>query len=216
MSAITAHIFGQKDGPTFFEGLVDANSEAEFDEQLISLKVKWEELEDQRTKRSENKLTFHTWFMKYHAEEIKSTMIQSIRIAAGLGDPPSEFCTNDSEVINSALKQFLAFKKSDWPIFNEKMRKFVLMQQEEVSKAIISLGQYTLRDEYQHFSITPSRWFTALSDEQRKNAQMKLKQALLDDKQKKCSFDVGNTSVDQVDDVDARNEHHHPSIGNSL
>ena len=38
-------------------------------------------------------------------------------MAAGLGDPPSEFCTNDSEAINSALKQFLGFKKSDWPVF---------------------------------------------------------------------------------------------------
>ena len=35
VSTILAHIFGEKDGPTFFEGLVDANSEGEFDEQLI-------------------------------------------------------------------------------------------------------------------------------------------------------------------------------------
>ncbi len=40
VSAITAHIFGQKDDPTFFEGLVDANSKEEFEEQLGSLKVK--------------------------------------------------------------------------------------------------------------------------------------------------------------------------------
>ena len=49
----------------------------------------------------------------------------SLHDAAGLSDLPPEFCTkfNDSEAINSALKQFLAFKKSECPIFNEKMQK---------------------------------------------------------------------------------------------
>ena len=37
---ILAHIFGKKDDPTFFEGLVDANSVGKFDEQLSSL-MKW-------------------------------------------------------------------------------------------------------------------------------------------------------------------------------
>ena len=64
VSTILAHIFGEKDGSTFFEGLVDANSEGEFDEQLSSLKMKWEELEDLRAKKS---VTFHTWLKKYHA-----------------------------------------------------------------------------------------------------------------------------------------------------
>ena len=40
MSTILAHIFGKKDDPTFFEGLVDANSVGKFDEQLSSL-MKW-------------------------------------------------------------------------------------------------------------------------------------------------------------------------------
>ena len=68
-------------------------------------------------------------------------------MAAGLGDPPSEYCTNDSEAINSALKQFLGFKKSDWPVFN-KIKKFI-QDQEEVCKAMIGLGQYRICREYQ-------------------------------------------------------------------
>lgn len=44
VSAIIASIFGQKDGPTFFEGLVDANSEVEFDSQLKFLEKKWGKL----------------------------------------------------------------------------------------------------------------------------------------------------------------------------
>ena len=181
VSKIIAHIFGQKSGPTFFEGLVDINSEDEFDSKLQSLEPIWAEFENLRSKKSDNKITFYAWFCKYHAEEIKSTMIRSVREAPGLGDPPSEFCTNDSEAINSALKQFLAFKKSDWPIFNEKMRKFV-SSQEEVCKSIICLGQYSLREEYQHLSVVPSRWFTSLSDDQKKDAQRR--QASVDDRQK--------------------------------
>ena len=69
-------------------------------------------------------------------------MLHSIRVAAGLGDPPSEFCTNDSEAINSSIKQFLHFKKSDWPIFNG---SFVKEQHEEVCKAIFGTGQYSLK-----------------------------------------------------------------------
>ena len=184
VSKIIAHIFGQKSGPTFFEGLVDTNSEDEFDSKLQSLEPIWAEFENLRSKKPDNKITFYAWFCKYHAEEIKSTMIRSVREAAGLGDPPSEFCTNDSEAINSALKQFLAFKKSDWPIFNEKMRKFVSSQEEEVCKSIICLGQYSLKEEYQHLSVVPSRWFTSLSDNQKKDAQRKFQQASVDDRQK--------------------------------
>ena len=108
-----------------------------------------------RGRKTQEQITFYAWFCKYHAEEIKSTMIQSVREAAGLGDPSSEFCTNDSKAINSALKQFLAFKKSDWPIFNEKIRKFA-SSQEEVCNSITYLGQYSLREEYQHLSVVPS------------------------------------------------------------
>ena len=204
VTTIIAHIFGRKDGPTFFEGLVDANSEDEFDDKLRSLESNWAKFEDSRAKKSDGKITFHAWFCKYHSEEIKSTMIRSICEAAGLSDPPSEFCTNDSEAINSALKQFLAFKKSDWPVFNEKMRKFVCSQQEEVGKTIIGLGQYSLREEYQHFSVTPSRWFTALSDDQKKNAQIKLQQVSVDDKQA-FSFDLADNNIisdDNIDDCD--------------
>ena len=100
-------------------------------------------------------------------------MIRSVREAAGLGDPPSEFCTNDSEAINSALKQFLAFKKSEWPIFNKKMQKFVSSQEEKICKSIIGIGWYSLKGEYQHLSVALSGFFNALSDDQEKDAQRK-------------------------------------------
>ena len=37
-------------------------------------------------------------------------MIRSVRKAAGLGDLPAQYCTNDSEAINSAVKQHLKLR----------------------------------------------------------------------------------------------------------
>ena len=110
-------------------------------------------------------------------------MLYSVRVAAGLGDPPSEFCTNDSEAINSALKQFLGFKKSDWPVFNNKVKMFIREQEKEVCKALIGLGQYRICREYEHFEVSRSRWFTALSEKQKENFKKKFQQASVDVKQ---------------------------------
>lgn len=41
VTKILAHIFGQKNGPTFFEGLVDTNFKDEFDSKLQSLEKIW-------------------------------------------------------------------------------------------------------------------------------------------------------------------------------
>jgi len=138
VSEILADIFGSKEGPTFLEGLVDCSLEYDFDSKLSMLEERWEGFEVYETRLQ--MIDFFTWFKKYHAEEVKSTMLRPIRIAAGLGYLPSQFCTNDSEAINSSIKQFVQFKKSDWPVFNDKMKSFVLEQQQEVCKTIVGSG----------------------------------------------------------------------------
>lgn len=183
ISKITDHIFGVKEGPTFHEGLVDAKLGSEFDSKLMLFERSWAEYEQCRMKRSEKQQSFYAWFCKYHSEVVKKTMLCSVRVAAGLGDPPSEFCTNDNEAINSMLKQFLGFKKSDWPVFNHKIKKFIQDQEEEVCKSIIGLGQYRICREYQHFEVFPSQWFTALSEKQKESFKKKFQQASVDDKQ---------------------------------
>lgn len=178
VSHVLSQIFGEKIGPTFYEGLVDCDSEDQFDFKLKELEVEWRQLE---TSKSASPQNFFNWFQKYHAEEFKSCMLRPVRQAAGLGDPPSEFFTNDSEAINSAIKQYLKFKKLDWPTFNESMKRFVMDQQEEVSKSIVGTGQYILKDDYRHLAVTPSRWFTALTVEQKENSKRKLQIASVDD-----------------------------------
>ena len=69
-------------------------------------------------------------------------MLRPVRIRAGLGNPPSSFTTNASESINALLKNQVEYKKSDVPIFLEKLRDAIDEQQREVERAIVNNGKY--------------------------------------------------------------------------
>jgi len=43
------------------------------------------------------KMSFFDWFTKYKATTIKEALLKPVRIEAGLGNPPNEFTTNDTE-----------------------------------------------------------------------------------------------------------------------
>ena len=77
-SEILADVFGKREGPTFFEGLVDCNSEDEFNNKLDMLEERWDGFEALRSKVPDAYIDFFTWFKRYHAEEIKSTMLRPI------------------------------------------------------------------------------------------------------------------------------------------
>ena len=55
-------IFGRQDGEVMFTGLVDCESDEEFDSKLTALKVTWDQLEGQTVKL---KLSFFEWFQKH-------------------------------------------------------------------------------------------------------------------------------------------------------
>ena len=112
VAKILSHIFGVKSGPTFFEGLVDCQSESEFEDKLELVETKWNQYETSRC--AHEKLLFFHWFKQYHSEEVKCSMLCPIQQAAGLGNPLAELFTNDSEAMNSAIKQSVKYKKSDW------------------------------------------------------------------------------------------------------
>ena len=57
------------------------------------------------------------------------------------------------------------------------MKSFVTEQQEEVCKAIVGTGQYSLKKEYESLAVTPSAWFTSLNSEQRQSARRKFQEA---------------------------------------
>jgi len=60
------------------------------------------------------------------------TMLRDVRVAAGLGSPPSIFTTDASESINAVLKTKMNLREYEWPEFNEAMKKFVMAQRDDI------------------------------------------------------------------------------------
>ncbi len=123
--------------------------------------------------RKAHQTNFHTWFVKYKAEEFRRCTLRSLREDVGLGSPPVGFYPNDSESINALLKESLNYKKQQWAIFNEKMKKIVDQQQQEVEKSIIGYGEYQLRGHYSFLAVPEEKWFS-MSKEQRMQCIKKL------------------------------------------
>ena len=72
---LLSHVSGTKSGPTFFEGMIDCNSESEFEAKLLLVEAKWRHYEQSRSMRG-GQLAFFDWFKRYHAEEIKCSMLR--------------------------------------------------------------------------------------------------------------------------------------------
>ena len=150
-------IFGYQLGDTFFKGLVDADDVQDFNAKLEELKPKWHAICPD----------FHPWFVSHEAELFCSSMIRSVRSAAGLGHPPRSYTTNNNESINRVLKEKVGYKKQEWPEFNSKMLELVKEQQEEYSKAVCGCGEYELCDDYKHLEVPYTEW-VQMTPEQRK------------------------------------------------
>ena len=116
--------------------------------------------------RKSHKPTFHSWFVKWKAEDFRHCTLRSLREDVGLGSPPKAFYTNDSQSINASFKECLGHKKHQWALFNSKMKDTVKQQQQEVEKAIIGYGQYRLHPQYSYLAITEEKRFK-MSHEQR-------------------------------------------------
>ena len=69
-------------------------------------------LENEWLKRDTKKkgLTFYEWFLK-KATTVKEAMLAPIRIDAGLGDPSTEYTSNDVEAGDFMVKYHLNFTK---------------------------------------------------------------------------------------------------------
>ena len=60
-----AEILGKQQEATLYQGLVDCNSEDEFDEKLVGLKEKWDVRETRCSRlSSKDGLSFYEWFRK--------------------------------------------------------------------------------------------------------------------------------------------------------
>ena len=80
-------ILGAQDGEDFSKGLVDVNSEEEFDVSLGRLHQRWEKLVP----------GFHKWFVSQQANTFRRCMLSPVRVLAQLGSPPTTFTNNPNE-----------------------------------------------------------------------------------------------------------------------
>ena len=62
------------------------------------------------------------------AREFREHTLCSLRENADLGSPRKAFYTNGNESINAVLKECVNYKKQQWGIFNQKMKKAVEQQ----------------------------------------------------------------------------------------
>ena len=157
---ITQDIFGKQVGSCHFEGLVDVKSDSEFEKGLDMLTHKWNDLPDQGSIQR-----FVAWFVTYKTDAIPHGLLHSQRQKAGLG---TAFTTNASEGINAVLKNKVNYKKSELPVFIDKLKQAIKEQDEEVERAVIGRGKYQFCSSYQHLERDEQEWFLRMSVEQRK------------------------------------------------
>ena len=75
-------------------------------------------------------------------------MLKSLRVAAGLGNPPQPYYTNDLECHNNVIKQQTNYCAQELPQFIDSMKRMIENQKKEVERAIVCMGEYKISSEF--------------------------------------------------------------------
>ena len=139
-------------------GLVDSESNEDFDARLLHLKDAWGS-----TPQGDK---FYSYFVVHIAEDMKNRMILPIRRAAGLGD--NFYYNNGTESTNSSLKSEIEKSKNasspgkpskcSYGEFVNIASGFVSRYRRNVHRAVVGDGPYKLAPNYQHFAVTEDSW----------------------------------------------------------
>lgn len=162
VSSIVGDIFGKQQADTKIKGLVDCDSEEEFDAKLDLAKKKWSDI----LANEEKATSFFKYLDKYIAPRIKRSMLVPTRTAAGLGNPPTHYTQNANECMNNLVKQKANYTKMEWSMFLHDLQEFTQHQERIMKRAYLGLGDYQLREEFSHHSIDMDQWRTMTKDQQ--------------------------------------------------
>ena len=157
----------------------------------------WRKCGNDRERRFNDPPQFYDWFITYCKDIVKNTMLKSHRIAAGLGNPPQPYYTNDVESMNNVIKHQTSFKVQELPQFVESMKKMIDCQKREIEKAIIGMGEYRVSPEFRNLAVD-ARLFFQKTVKQREKVIHTFFSATL--KQQQSSDNIQNVSEEQVDD----------------
>ena len=154
-------------GTSTEKGLIHASNK-QFDEKLKVLKKRWDTLEKEyRT----NPVVFR-WFTLHIApiirENVRVELLQDLEIDG------EKYTQNNSESLNALLKRYVNFQKQDILQFVNDLEECVQEQQNEISKAVLGLGRWTLSPSYSHVKQNAAEWFGSMSQVDKKNALLSL------------------------------------------
>lgn len=166
---ILRSIYGEQIEDTRYEGLADAETEAEYEMKLATWITQWDALEAEETGREPQ---FSTWFQRFKSLDIKKGMLKTLRRRAGLGDPPRQFTTNDSESINSMVSKWICGKKS-WDQLAKCLQEFVASKYQELEMAVLGIGDRQMAPGFQNLQKTPLQW-RKMSLNEKREASKKL------------------------------------------
>ena len=88
---VVRDIFGTRQGTTYIKGIFETDHE-EFDQRLLSLREKWDELEYSVHSRKDPQL--YQWLLRNVVEDMKASLIALVCESGGLGSPPVAYTTN--------------------------------------------------------------------------------------------------------------------------
>ena len=197
-------IFGKSLGSHRTEGLVDAINEAMFDNLLDVMSKKWTMQDSSENGPSH---TFTRWFKWYKCDVIIKSLLRPVREQAGLGCPPEHFTTNASESVNALLKNKVDHKRSELPDFLKKLKEVISKQDEELSRAVIGKGKYTIRPGFKKLEKTEAQWFS-MKEEARKQHLRKVSLVQV--------WDLNIDEINEITDVQWESSSSSTSAGPSL
>ena len=151
-------------------GLIHASIK-EFDAKLQLLKNRWDLLE----KPYKTCPVVFRWF-KLHVSPIIRENVRS-ELLRDLGMEEEKYTQNNSESLNALVKRYVNFQKQDILQFVNDLEECVLEQQNEVSKAAIGLGRWSLTSRYSHISQNANNWFSSMSQTEKENTLSSLRAA---------------------------------------
>ena len=95
-------------------------------------------------------------------------MLKSVRIDAGLGNPPSEYINNDPEAANFMIKHGLQFDAKKPHEFIEEIRNIIETQQRNENRAVFGKGPYKVRKGFAHLVVDDIMWGQLNQDQRRR------------------------------------------------
>ena len=119
------------------------------------LKDKWDSLEYSVHPHQDPQ--FYFWLLKNEADDMKVSMIASVRESAGLGSPAATYTTNRNESMNNVAKAHADYCQPNWVKFVSNMHDLVENQSKEVEKAVYGMGEYHFTPAYKSLEVDSSK-----------------------------------------------------------